>query len=53
MTEMVLKREISASQFLVAAAVVFSLVYIVGLSHTEQLHEIFHDARHALGFACH
>ncbi|NBS35017.1 MAG: CbtB-domain containing protein [Methylocystaceae bacterium] len=31
----------------------FSLIYAVGFSETDRLHDSAHDSRHALSFPCH
>ena len=36
-----------------AAAIGLFLLYAVGFSHPEAIHEAAHDARHAAGFPCH
>ena len=31
----------------------FSLVFLTGFSHTDNVHNAAHDTRHALSFPCH
>ena len=35
------------------ATALLALVYFVGLSPDQSLHELLHDGRHLLGFPCH
>ncbi len=38
---------------LMLAALALSIVYVVGLEPLPNLHNAFHDLRHATGFPCH
>jgi len=57
MTTQTISRSLSLSQRIAAGlACMFVgtfLIYGVGLSHADKLHNAAHDTRHAIGFPCH
>ena len=57
MTTRVFQKPITLSQRVAAgaAAMFFGsfLIFGVGLSHSDTLHNAAHDTRHAIGFPCH
>ena len=57
MTTQAIRRPLTLSQRIAAglATMFFGtfLLYGVGLSHSDSLHNAAHDTRHAIGFPCH
>lgn len=53
----VLSQPVERSEALKAAAVAFALgvtlVFTMGFSHSDTIHNAGHDTRHALSFPCH
>ena len=53
LNQTVAKTETSLMSIVFVALVGVSMLFMVGLAHSQTLHDSEHDVRHASGFPCH